>query len=181
MSKIKITDLKKQLKDLSQKELIDIIVDLYKIDKNAQEFLNVKFLGADAVKELFEKAKKEIENEFFPDKGMGKIRLAVAKRAISEFEKLTKDRLHTIELMLSYVDNGTAFTKQYGDIDANFYNSMASMYDKVIKECEKSEELFDMFGDWLYSIVLDAKETGWGYPDVLEELYYSLSWLAEDE
>lgn len=181
MTKIKITDLKKQLKVLDQKELINIIVDLYKVDKTAQEFLSVKFLGADAVQGLYKKAKKELENEFFPNKGHGKLRLAVAKGAISQFEKLTKDQLKTIELMLYYVDNGTAFTKAYGDIDATFYNSMASMYHKVITECEKSEDLFGMFDDWLYSIVEDSKGTGWGYHDVLADLYNSLSWLENEE
>ena len=181
MTKIKIPDLKKRLKEYNQKELVNLITDLYKLDKTVQAYLSAKFLGEEAIESLFEKAKAEIENEFFPTKGHGKIRLVVAKSAISQFEKLTKDQMNTIELMLFYVDNGTAFTKAYGDIDAKFYNCMASMYQKVIAECEGSEELFEMFADWLLSIVEDSKGTGWGYHDVLADLYYSLSWLEKED
>lgn len=58
---------------------------------------------------------------------------------------------------------------------------MVYMYQKVIAECEKSEELFDMFADWLLSVVEDSNGTGWGYHDVLADLYYSLSWLEKED
>ncbi|CAM3168649.1 DUF6155 domain-containing protein [Filibacter tadaridae] len=181
MTKLKVTDLKKQLKNYEEKELISIILELYKLDKTVQEYLSVKFVGGDAVDELFERAEKEVKDEFFPAKGHGKLRLAVAKQAISRFKKLSKDHLKTIELMLIYVENGTKFTRTYGDIDLRFYNSMESMYDNIIMECEKSKELFDLFQDRLYAIVEDSDGIGWGYHDALENLYYSLSWLEEDE
>jgi hypothetical protein len=98
--KIKITDLKKQLKNYEQKELIELIVELFKSNKEVQNFLSSKFLGEDVIEDLFQKALKKIKNEFFPDRGDPKLRLAEAKKAINEFKKATKDEKLTVELML---------------------------------------------------------------------------------
>ena len=147
------------------------------IDK--QNFLSVKFLGEETIHDLYINAKNEIKDEFFPAKGLGKMRLAKAKSAITSFKKLTNDHFRTIDLMLFYVEIGTNFTKTYGDIDEKFYTSMMSMYDKVIIECEKDEKLFKEFKDRLFDIVVESKGVGWGYPDVLEDLYYSITYLEE--
>src|SRR5216110_2810579 len=102
--KIKITDLKKQLKNYEQKELIELIVELFKSNKEVQNFLSSKFLGEDVIEDLFQKTLKKIENEFFPDRGDPKLRLAEAKKAINEFKKATKDEKRTVELMVFYVE-----------------------------------------------------------------------------
>jgi len=179
--KLKITELKKQLKEYDQKELIGLIAELYILDKNVQEFLSVKLIGGGVIEKLFEDAKQKIKDEFFPVKGHGKLRLVAAKKAISKFKKLTNNQLKTVDLMLFYVESGTEFTLTYGDIDGKFYDSMESMYAKVIFECEESKVLFDEFHSRLYSIVEKTDGIGWGYHDGLCDLYYSLSWLEEDE
>ncbi|WP_283248454.1 hypothetical protein [Bacillus sp. FJAT-49711] len=43
--KLKVADLKKQLKEYEKKDLIQLIADLYKMNKDVQSFLSVKFLG----------------------------------------------------------------------------------------------------------------------------------------
>ena len=66
--KIKVTDLKKRLKDYEQKELIELVVDLFKTNKEVQNYLSSKFLGDEMIEELFRKTRKKIENEFFPER-----------------------------------------------------------------------------------------------------------------
>ncbi|WP_338061897.1 DUF6155 family protein [Virgibacillus indicus] len=169
--------MKKETQGIRQKELIRLVAELYKLDPNVQQYLSVKFLGEETIHDLYESTKKEIEDEFFPNKGFGKMRLAKAKTAITNFKKLTNDHLRTVDLMLTYVEVGTEFTNTYGDIDEKFYSSMYSMYDKVVTECEKDEELFKEFGDRLYSVVIESDGIGWGYHDGLADLYYSISWV----
>ena len=181
VTKLKVTELKKHLKEYDQKELINLVSDLYKLNENIQQYLTVKFNGEETVKELYLKAKKEIRDEFFPNKGSGKMRLAEAKSTITNFKKLTNDHVKMVDLMVFYVEVGTEFTNAYGDIDERFYSSMYSMYGKVIMECEKDEALFKEFHDRLYGIIVDSDGIGWGYPDGLENLYYSISWLEEEE
>lgn len=161
--------------------MISLISELYKRSEEVQQYLSVKFNGEDTIPELYEKVKKEIIDEFFPDRGFGKMRLSKAKKAITNFKKLTNDHLKTVDLMIMYVEVGTEFTNTYGDIDGQFYSSMESMYHKAVTECEKDEELFNAFHDRLFGIVEDSDGIGWGYHDQLADLYYSIHWLGEKE
>lgn len=178
-TKLKVPELKKKLKELEVKDLIQTVADLYKMNQEVKDFLNVKFIGEKVVQELFERAKKEIEHEFFPETGFGKMRLAKAKKAITDFKKLTGDFEKVIDLMLFYVERGTKFTNTYGDIDERFYSSMESMYKKVAIACDKDEKLFVKFKPRLYAIVLETNGMGWGYHDYLFDVFHSISWVNE--
>ncbi|WP_249308458.1 DUF6155 family protein [Lederbergia citrea] len=181
--KLKVTDLKRQLKSYKLKELIDLIADLHKKNKDVQSYLSVRFLGEEAAKELFEQAKKNIANEFFPERGFGKLQLNIAKKAISDFKKLTEDGLRTTDLMLYYVEQGVKFTSIYGDINESFYLSMATMYEKVIIICdeEEEEEYYQIFADRLRAVVTDTSDVGWGFHDQLAYLYSSIQHLEDEE
>lgn len=169
--KLKVTQLKKQLKEYEQKELIQLITNLHKLSNDVQTYLSIRFLGEEAVVELFNQTKKKIENEFFPDKGFGKLRLNLAKTAISDFKKFTEDELKTADLMLYYVEQGVDFTKAYGDINESFYLSMETMYGKVTILCDKEEEFYRTFADRLEQVVIDTDGIGWGFHDQLSYLY----------
>jgi hypothetical protein len=181
MTKLKINELKKLLKEQNQKELIELISELYKLNKDVQHYLSNKFIGEEAIIDLYEKTKKKINDEFFPDRGFGKMRLGEAKNTISNFKKLTSDAFRTLDLMIYYVELGTKFTNTYGDIDSRFYDSMVSMYNKAVIECDKDEKLFITFKDRLYSVVRQSEGIGWGYHDDLSDIYYSSSYLTEEE
>lgn len=178
MANLTITELKKSLKGLDQKELIQLIADLYKVNTDVKDYLSTKFGGEEVVNELYKKAKRKIEDVFSPD---GALRLSNAKKAITDFKKTTGDSVKVVDLMLFYVEMGTDYTSSFGYIDESFYNSMLSMYDKVAEECEKSEELFLLLDDRLYSCVTMSEGIGWGYHDVLCDIYYSISWVLEEE
>lgn len=178
MSTLKISDLKKELKELDQKELIQIITELYKSNKDVKVYLSTMFLGEEAVNDLYEKTKKAIEDEFFPERGFGKLRLAEAKKAIANFKKITNDEMKTLDLMIYYVENGTKYSASFGDISERFYTSMESMYEKVLTSC--NEEMFTLFHDRLVGILDAANEIGWGYPDCLEDIYYSNAPFIEE-
>lgn len=181
MTKIKLADLKRELKVLDNKELINLITELYKQNKDVEQFLSNKFIGEEAIIDLYEKTKKKVEDEFFPKRGLPKLRLSNAKNEISNFKKISADEHKTVDLMLFFVENGTEFTNTYGDIDSKFYNSMITMYDKVVVECNKNEEFFNSFKDRLYSVVKESNGIGWGYHDCLFHIYYSLNYALEDE
>ncbi|GGH80630.1 DNA repair protein RadC [Pullulanibacillus pueri] len=180
-AKMKVSDLRRALKALSQKELIDIIIKSYQSSDDIKELLLMTFNADEALEELFKKYKTQIKDEFFPERGFGKLRLSQAKKAISSFKKITGDEGLTFELMLYYVEQGVDFTNTYGDIDERFYNSMLSMYEKVIEQCNKNEDLFKAYKERLEAIVIDTEGIGWGFHDALEYLYYSIEWGEEEE
>jgi hypothetical protein len=173
--------IKESLKEYDQKELVHIITELYKLNNEVKDYLSSKFLGEEAINELFEKTKKKVKDEFFPARGHGKLRLSEAKNAIANFKKLADDRIKTIDLMLYYVELGTEFTNSFGDIDARFYNNMVSMYDKVAMECDQDEELYLRFKDRLDSVVHMSDGIGWGYHDIICDIYYSIEWIDNEE
>lgn len=181
MTQLKVTDLKKELKKLDQTEVIQLITDLYKLSDDVKQYLSSKFIGEEANAILFDKAKKAITDEFFPSRGSAKLRLNEAKKAITDFKKITGDNERTVDLMLYYVEIGTEFTNAYGDIDSRFYNSMISMYGKVVVECQKYETFFLTFKDRLYKVIIDSNRIGWGYHEALCEKYYELANFMGDE
>lgn len=181
MTKLTLTALKKELKQFDQKELIQLIADLYKLNGEVKDYLSNRFIGEASIQALYETSKKKISNEFFPDRGFGKLRLKEAKSAITNFKKLSDDHEKTVDLMLYYVEVGTQFTNTYGDIDGPFYDSMISMYSKVIEACNQDGALFHKLNDRLYAVIEEADGIGWGYYDLLCDCYYSIEWKMDEE
>ncbi|GFN33515.1 plasmid pRiA4b ORF-3 family protein [Paenibacillus xylaniclasticus] len=157
--------LNKHLKQLDNGQLIDLVKACYSASKDMERFLAVKILGDEAVEALFQEYRKKVEQEFFPERGLGKLRLQDAQRAISEFKRLTGSLLYSTELKLIYVENGVDFTLTYGDIDERFYNSIVSMYADIVDQVNEDEtgELFDEFEERLAAVVANTDGIGWGF------------------
>lgn len=127
-------------------------------------------LIAGAGREVLERYKDVIRHEFFPARGLPQARLSVAKKAVTDFKKITDSREDLADLMLFYVETGVKFTLAYGDIDGPFYNSMESMYDKAVQHIVRYD-LHDRFEARCSRIVDDTRGIGWGFPDALGEIY----------
>jgi hypothetical protein len=166
---VKITELKKHLKESSQDQLIKDIVDLYRKNDFVKDYYITKY-NADNGLAVLIKYKEIIEDEFFPVNGDGKGRLSVAKKAITEFKKISLDKQANAELMIFYVETGVRYTDCYGDIDESFYLSMGGMYRRALDFIFKSS-LEDEFQDRCQKIVDDTENIGWGFHDELCDVY----------
>lgn len=158
-----------------------MLADLYKLNPEVKGHLSSRFAGEDEVSVLYEKAKKVVQNEFFPDRGLGKLRLSKAKEAITSFSKMTGDEFRTLDLMLFYVEMGTDFTSLYGDIGESFYNSMNVMFDRVAEQCNENEEWYDQLKDRLENVLDNASDVGWGYCDDLCDSHAAIQWAWDKE
>jgi midasin (ATPase involved in ribosome maturation) len=154
---------------MTKPELVALVRELARLNKDNRAYLEAKFAEPSEIPKAAEYYKQIIKNEFFPTKGFGKLRLRKVKRAISDFKKATGDAQAVLDLMVYYVEYGTRFTSEYGDIDERFYSSMESMFKDVIDTLNKmgDRELTDSFRPRLEGIVVDAEGTGWGYYDNL--------------
>ncbi|MBA4319996.1 MAG: hypothetical protein C0412_16470 [Flavobacterium sp.] len=170
MSKITISQLKKHLENYSKEELSKEIIELFIKLLKVKEFYQAKLSGSGEL-ELREKYKKIIKNEFFPERGFGKLRLSVAKKAVSDFKKLSNNIYFIVDLMIYYVEMGVDFTNEYGDIDEQFYNSMENMYETVAKFAVENK-IENNYIARFKKIVEDTNDTGWGFHDMLEDLFY---------
>ena len=110
-----------------------------------------------------------VTKEFFPERGFGKMRLSVARKAVNDFNKLSNNPVEITDIMLHYVEQGALFTAEYGEIDEPFYNSMEGMYGDALRFIFKNS-LIDSFRDRCEEIIEDATE-GWGFRDGLRALY----------
>jgi len=166
---MKINDLKNNLKNESKEDLEKQIVELFKKSKFAKDYYTLKYDG-DADPSVLVEHKNIIENEFFPKRGFGKARLSVAKKSITEFKKLSGNKIHLAELMVFYVEMGVKFTNSYGDIDEAFYLSMEGMYEQAVQFIV-NEKIESSFIDRCYDIVNDTNGIGWGFHDQLRVTY----------
>ena len=166
-----ISELKRKLKSKTQKELIDDIAILYKSFDVVKEYYQVQLSGDD--ESVLQKYKEIIEHEFFPisERKDPPARLSVARKAITDYKKLTGSDVNIADIMVYYVETGVRFTNEYGDIDEAFYISMESMYEKALKFIV-DKKLTDIFNERLLAIVNDTDGIGWGFHDQLEYLYF---------
>lgn len=77
--------------------------------------------------------------------------------------------------MLTYVENGTEFTCEFGDIDEPYYDSLESVLDEMVKLLRKEgRDLYPRFQTRIQSLKRYAGKIGWGYGDYLGDQVYLL-------
>jgi hypothetical protein len=169
--KLSLTSLKQILKTKTQTELIDDIAVLYKTFPQVKEHYQAKFSGGDD-SAIQRKYKNIIRAEFVPGfkKSFPDARVSIARKAISEYKKVAVSKYGVADIMLAYVESGVIYTNEFGDIDEQFYNSMASMYENTLKFMAK-EQILDDFKDRLFTVVKDTVGIGWGFHDDLKYCY----------
>jgi hypothetical protein len=167
---VNITELKKHLIALSKEELVKEISNLYRKNNFVKDYYMTKYSSDDGQSILI-KYKNMIENEFFPEFGIGEARLSVAKKSIAEFKKLSNDAESIAELMVFYVETGVRYTDCYGDINESFYMSMESMFERAANFIV-DQSLGYKFKDRCMKIVDDTINMGWGFHDELGDIYF---------
>ena len=161
-------DIKTVLSQKSMPELLQLIRDLYALRPEVKDFIHARCLTSAKPLAPY---KKTIQASLYPDVVHGEdLDLARGQKAISDYKKATNDPIGTLDLMTYYVECGTQFTVDYGDIDAGFYESLESMFTQVVKMLQKSDQdTIDRFLPRLEGIVRQAQGIGWGYYDAIAE------------
>ena len=170
MSKVSLTTLKNYLKQRSQAELMADITDLFGRLEGVKEYYQLKLAGDEGDAAVLEKYRAIIRKEFFPARGFGNPRLSVARKAVTDYKKLSNSPGGLASLMLFYVGQGVNYTIEYGDIDEPFYASMESMYEKALQHIVKYK-LQTEFETDCKSVVERTRGMGWGFHDTLAGLY----------
>jgi hypothetical protein len=166
---MKSAELKNTLEQFDKKDLIKLVLDLAKLQKDNMAWLDTKLQGSKHISESVEYYKKKILSSF-----EGRINLKVAKKAISDFRKASNDRESLIDLMLLYVESGTEITIKYGDMYEQFYYSLECMYGDTVELLNKwgDKNLIEKFRPRLKAVVTKTEGMGWGYHDTLNGIYY---------
>jgi predicted GNAT family acetyltransferase len=169
-------DLKKELADFDKKMLIGLISNLYDKNKSVKEYLDY-FLKPDE-QAMLKIYRTKVKEAFYPKRGFG-FNLAAGEKAISDFRKLNPSIDSLINLMLHYVECRVQFTRDYGDIDENYYLSMEKTYRDSL-ELIDINMLHDKFKDKALKIFLNSENTGWGFNETLGDFYYETFPIEEN-
>lgn len=165
----KKTSLKGYLANFTKEQLIQQIIELNKKYKDVKTYYDF-FLNPDSSKKG-DKVKAVILHCFYPTRGY-KLRLKEARKAVTDFKKLSPDEASLLDVMLYYVEIGVNFTNDFGDIDEPFYNSVASMFRQagtLYIHMTKDKG----FHDRAEKIRNDTSGIGWGFHDELADIYYN--------
>ena len=128
---VKWPQIKSVLVSLDKPELVALLKDLFDHSIESRAFLSARFLAGGVPVAILDKYRKRVVEQFLPKRGFGKLDLRAARRTIRDYRKATSDLAGTVDLMLTYVESGTDFTNQFGDINESFYNSLESVLDEV--------------------------------------------------
>jgi hypothetical protein len=169
MKKPTIREVRAYLEDQSPEELIEMLLQFYKKFDGVKENILIQ-MGNGSNEELLEKQRAIIQREFFPSRGFGQARLSIARKAVTDYKKLSPNIEGLINLMVFYVEMGVRYTNSYGDINEAFYNSMIKMYENALKLIVQYK-LYDQFQVRCKRIVRDTFGIGWGFHDDLSYLY----------
>jgi len=162
--------IRQQIAEWSKPALLTLVKDLHDASPENRDFLRARFDAENTGGEALEKYRRKIIEQFFPQRGDGKLKLAESRKAIRDYRKATGNVAGTIDLMLTYVENGTEFTQQFGDINESYYNSLESVLNELARLlCGEGRELYPKFRDRLTRVEQLADHIGWGYGDYVRE------------
>lgn len=157
---------KPHLKDWDAAQLTGLIKDLYESSPDNRTFLDARVQADDQGGAALETYRQRIVERIFPKRGFGKLKLGEARKAIRDYKKATGNVEGTIELLLTYLENGNDFTCQFGDISGPFYDSLCSVMDELATVLTaEGGAAYAKVADRLNAVAGKADGIGWGYGD----------------
>jgi hypothetical protein len=159
----------------SKPALLALVKDLYDASPSTRDFLHARVQAEAGDGTAVERYRRTIIEQFFPPRGFGKLRLAEARNAIRDYRRATGHLAGTIDLMLTYVENGTQFTREFGDVNEAYYNSLESVLHEMTQLLRKEDpSLYPEFRERIQRLGDHADYIGWGYGDYLRDQVHLL-------
>jgi len=147
------------------RQLVRLIGELYRLSSENQRFLEARLGNASKQLATY---RQLVADCLFPDplrKG-AKVRISEAKRAVSQYERATGDTAGTVDLMLAFVETGTAFAADLGYGEDNFFRALENMLSRALNLLRRgSEDLRQGMRPRLVRLSASAHDLGWGYGD----------------
>lgn len=172
------TMIRQQIAKSPRPALVALIKDLHDASPENRDFLQARFDAENAGGDALERYRRKIVEQFFPKRGFGKLKLAEARKAIRDYRKATGNVVGTIDLLLTYVENGTEFTQQFGDMNEAYYNSLESSAAEISRLLlGAGKAAYGQFCERIRRVESLASNIGWGYGDFIRDW----AWTLENE
>ena len=163
-------DVRRTLASKSQRELLNLILDLYAQYPEVKDFINARYVVSTANLKPYQKV---VQEALYPDVIHGEdLDLERGQKAIRDYQKATNDPIGTLDLMLHYVECGTSFATTYSYGDEEFFESLDEMFTQAVKTLKQNEQkVIVKFLPRLKAIVQEAEDIGWGYGDGINDTF----------
>jgi len=166
---------RRQLAAWERPALIALLKDLYDADGDNRDFIHARCQAEEFGDEALEKYRSRIVEQFFPARGDGKLKLEEARKAIRDYRKATGNLHGMAELLMTYVENGTRFTHEHGDMDERFYDSVESALDELAALLRGAARgMYPQFRDRLARVERTTDGIGWGFHDFVGDVVWQL-------
>lgn len=161
----------RQLAAWEKPALLTLLKDLYETAGRNRDFVHARCQAGKRGDEALEKYRGKIVEQFFPARGDGKLKLGEARKAIRDYRKAAGNIPGTAELLMTFVENGTRFTHEYGDMDERFYDSVESALDELAALLRgEAREMYPQFRDRLARVEQLTDGIGWGFHDFVRDV-----------
>ncbi len=164
------TVIRQHLATWEKPALLALVKDLYEAGAENRAFLLARCQAEAGGGAAMESYRKKIVEQFFPVRGLGKLKLGEARKAIRDYRKATGNLPGTAELLMCYVENGVKYTHEYGDIAEGFYSSIESALDELAVLLRKETELYPPFAERLAKVEQLTDGIGWGFHDFIADV-----------
>ena len=166
-------DIKPVLSGFSSTQLLGLVQDLYRFSEQNASFMHARFLSDHAPGDHLAVYKKRIQQAISPKQPWKQaVRLAEGRRAISDLKKANGNIRDTLTLMVYYVKCGNNFTLEFGDVEEAFYDSLGSMFSKIVQML-LGQNNQDLAAEFLPSLETEFHRVdgkmGWGFSDELSD------------
>jgi hypothetical protein len=182
---MKWSELKPLLEGLPPQALIDLLQGLYRLSPQNKAWLTARFSPLRAKAEYLEKCRQQIIRLVYdPRRNIPPMpRFRDAKKVIAEYKSATGDPAGVLDLMLTYVERGHAFTNDFGDIDAPFYDALINMLEHFENDLQRLPNWLALYETRFRARLLAMAKTadiGWGYGDFVQQVFAELEDARED-
>lgn len=157
---------KAKLADLDRDGLVSLTADLYALNKTNRSFLHTRFsLGVDALATY----RKRIHDALFPDWNKP-VKVAEAKKAISEYRKATGHPAGLLELHVFYCETAAAFSMDLGYADEAYFDALLRQFEAALKGLRDVNETTGKSAIERLVAVRDRTDVGYGVKDDMSYL-----------
>ncbi len=167
------SDLRQSLQDLSKEQVVELLKGLHDLSPQNKAWLRGKLLPMGQDSAYLEDCRRKVVKAVYDPvrKTPTMPRFRDAKGIIAEYRKSTRDLRGTLDLMLTYVERGHAFTNDFGDIDEPFYDALINMLGRFAVELCNSPARREMYAQFRPRLLAMGRSSdiGWGYGDFVRE------------
>jgi hypothetical protein len=163
------TQLRERLEQLERGDLLELLHDLFQRSVENRRFLAARLAEGDKGSAL-EDYRERIQAAFASFDPPQPPRLGEARKAIRDYRKATSDLDGCADLMLQYVEAGTDYSRQHGDMSEAYYHSLGVVLRDLDKLLRDTPALRASLRPRLEALRQSSRKVGWTWGAYVAEI-----------